>query len=251
MLSVVIIEDEQGAMERLQRLLKPYADMEVTGRFDSVDTAFEGLMLLQPDLVFMDVEIKGGTCFDLLKRIGNPAFDIIFATAYNQYAVQAFEYSAVHYLLKPIDQDQLAQAVNRCLEKSKTRETSHRLENLIHNLQAHGALDKKIAVPTARGLYFYKLGEVVRFEADGNYCKVVLSTGDKYLVTKQLKHYEALLDKRHFFRTHQSHLVHMAFVDKYIQNKSTFVKLSNGDEVPVSVRRRNDFFELLNKNQQI
>lgn len=252
MLTAVIIEDEDHCVDRLIRLLKNNSEqIEIAGQFDNIKSAIEGLTILNPNLVFMDVELKDGNCFELLKQIENPTFNIIFTTAHNEYAIQAFEYSAIHYLLKPIDFDQLDEAIKRCVKRNKELETNDRLESLIHNLEAHGSQDKKIAIPTTRGYSFHKLGEIVRFEGDGNYCSLVLSNGERLLVTKPLKHYEGLLDKRYFFRTHQSHLVHLSYVEKYINNTSTYVKLSNGDKIPVSVRRRGVFFSLLTDNQQM
>lgn len=252
MLSVIIIEDEQHCADRLIRLLRNNSEQfEIVGQFDNIKDAREGLIQLNPHLVFMDVELKDGNCFELLQQIDRPSFKIIFTTAHNEYAIQAFEYSAIHYLLKPIDSERLTQAIRRFTNADKIQKTNDRLESLIHNLEAHSSQDKKIAVPTTKGLNFYKLGEIVRFEGDGNYCSVVLTTGEELLVTKQLKYYEALLDKRLFFRTHQSHLVHLAFVERYMNSGNTFVKLTNQDEIPVSVRRRAEFFKLLAENQQI
>jgi len=251
MISAVIIEDEQHCVDSLMRLLDKFSNqIEVIDHFDNIVSAVEGLDRLHPNLVFMDVELKDGNCFDLLQKVDTTNTNIIFTTAHNEYAIRAFKYSAVHYLLKPIESEQLREAIERCIQKNKDQETRDRLESIIYNLNTHNSQDKKIAVPTTKDICFYKLGEIVRFEGDGNYCTLVLSTGKKLLITKPLKHYESFLDKRHFFRTHRSHLVNLEFVDEYRQNKETFVKLSNGDEIPVSVRRRSDFFNLLAKNNQ-
>ncbi len=248
MLAAFIVEDEQHCIDRLLRLLNEFErEVQILGSAKTINDALTQLETTKPDIVFMDIELKTGTCFDLLKKIRVPSFDIIFTTAHDKYAIQAFEYSATHYLLKPVDSEKLKIAI----ERSKTQKTNEQLENLIHNLETHSSIDKKIAIPTAKGLLFFKIGEIIRFEADGNYCSIILSNGEKYLVTKQLKYYEELLGNRCFFRTHQSHLVHIAFVKSYMKKKSTYVKLTNGEEIPVSVRRREEFLRSLAENQQI
>ncbi len=252
MLTAFILEDEQHCIDRLLRLLENHSKkIQILGQSGTVKNGLVQIKALQPDIVFMDVELEDGNCFDLLKEFEKPIFNIIFTTAHDRYAVQAFEYSAVHYLLKPVDPELLEIAVARTFEGKEARNTHQKLEYLSHNFEAHSSLDKKIAIPTPKGLFFYRVGEIVRVQAEGNYCTVFLSGGQRHLVTKQLKYYEELFDGRYFFRTHHKHLVHLAFVDQYVKSKETFVKLSNGEEIPVSVRRREAFFNLLAENQQI
>ena len=251
-LRVIVADDERPARTFLTTALRSLDSVDIVGEAENGKDAIELIQREQPDVAFLDLQMPGFDGLSVVRALKKGHIPLIaFVTAHDQYAIQAFEYSAIHYLLKPIDSERLTQAIRRFTNADKIQKTNDRLESLIHNLEAHSSQDKKIAVPTTKGLNFYKLGEIVRFEGDGNYCSVVLTTGEELLVTKQLKYYEALLDKRLFFRTHQSHLVHLAFVERYMNSGNTFVKLTNQDEIPVSVRRRAEFFKLLAENQQI
>ena len=166
MIKTIIVEDEQHCLERIQRLLKDYSGrVDVIGHFSSVNAAIEGIQRQQPDLVFMDVEIIGGTCFDILKTIQNPTFEVFFSTAHNKYAIQAFKYSAIHYLLKPLASDEFHEAMTLVLNKLEHRKTNERLESMIQNLMVRNFHEKSIAFPTTKGYKFLKSGEIVRFES--------------------------------------------------------------------------------------
>ncbi|WP_421896470.1 LytR/AlgR family response regulator transcription factor [Marinoscillum sp.] len=252
MLTAVIVEDEPHCTERLKRLLQKTSHrVSVTGQFDSVERASKELIQLKPHLVFLDVVLKDGTCFDLLQNISDPEFDIIFTTGHNGYAVEAFEYSAMHYLLKPIDPGHLENAISRCVNNLSAKETSKRLDVLIHNQQAHSSTDSKLVVTVTRGktvkMLNYKMGEIIRFEGLGNYCTIFLLNGEKYVLSKTLKHYDDLLDG--FTRTHQSHLVNKDHIKEYVKTKNgkAVVVLTNGDEIPVSVSQRGNMNGLFGK----
>ena len=245
MITAVIIEDEKHCIDRLKRLLHKFSShLRVVGEFTSVNNASKELLKLEPHLVFMDVKLKDGTCFDLLQEIEKPKFDIIFTTGHNEYAVKAFEYSAVHYLLKPIDPVKLEAAITKCIEHLNVKETTNRLDVLIHNQQAQSTTDSKLVITVTRGkavkMLNYKMGEILRFEGLGNYCTIFLLNGEKYVLSKTLKHYNNLLDG--FIRTHQSHLVNKDHLKEYIRTKNgnATVVLTNGDEIPVSVSQRSN-----------
>ena len=252
MWKVIIVDDEDHCVGRLSNILKKIdSDITVLGSYSNVVDAVEGINTLNPDLVFLDVVLTDGTGFDILKQVSNNNFEIIFTTAHDTYAIEAFEFSAIHYLLKPISQDDLSSALDRYEKKATSKDHNKKLDVLIHNLDVSAAKDKKIGVPTSDGIVFIKLGEVVRLEADGNYVKIFLMGGEKHLIIRPLKYYDDLLDKRYFFRTHQSHLVHLAFVDKYVKGKKSHLLLSNGETILVSVRKREAFLKQLSNNRQI
>ncbi len=253
MIRVVIIEDEKHCINHINQLLNTFKkEIQVIGEYDSVKNSVINLKSLNPDLVFMDVELKDGNCFDILKDLNAINFEIIFTTAHSKFAVDAFEYSAVHYLLKPLDSAKFNNAILKVKEKLNSRKTNEKLENIIHNLQFSGSIDKKIAIPTTKGLSFFKVGKIAYIQAEGNYSSVFFENGKSCLATKKIKYYEDLLDDRYFFRTHQSYLVNLSFVDKYINhNKNNFVILNNATEIPVSVRRKSNFINFLEKNKRL
>ena len=251
MLSVIIVDDEDHCVERLSRLLQKHSHtIDIKGCYSNVIDAVEAIECYSPDLVFLDVILTDGTGFNILNQVSKIDFDIIFTTAHNTYAVDAFEFSAIHYLLKPIDDDDLSVALDRYSKKSAFESKNKRLDTLIHNLEVNSATDKKLGIPTSKGLVFVSIGQIVRIEADKNYVTIFLAENTKYVVTRSLKYYDDLLDKRHFFRTHQSHLVNLAYVDKYIKAKNSYLIMQDGQEVPVSIRKKEAFLKQLADNQQ-
>jgi len=252
MWKVVLVDDEAHAISRLTRILsmkdRPYEIIRTCG---SVEEAISALEETEPDLIFLDIALGNASGFDLLRRLPSIDFDIVFTTAHNQYAVEAFEFSALHYLLKPITEESLEKALSRFEDKVGQRQTDRRLDNLLYNLEVHSAMDKKIAAPGVNGISFYKIGEILRLEADGNYTHIHLNSGEKHLVTRRLKYYEELLDHRSFFRVHQTHLVHLSYVEKFVKGKQSYLLLSNGEKVPVATRKREVFLDQLAKNKQI
>lgn len=253
MINVLIIEDELHCVNWIHRLLEKFSKtIKVLGEFDNISAAIKAINNLNIDLLFLDIELKDGNCFDLLKKIKPLNFEVVFTTAHNNFAVEAFEYSALHYLLKPIDQEKFDDAINRTLEKIDLKKTNQKIETIFHNLTVHSFDDKKIAIPSTKGFIFCKVGNIIRIEADGNYSNIYLFDGNKYMSTKQLKYYEYLLDKRLFFRVHQSHLINLAYVNQYINfNKKSFLLFNDGEKIPVSVRKRAEFLNCLSKNKQL
>ncbi|MDW3210304.1 MAG: LytTR family DNA-binding domain-containing protein [Reichenbachiella sp.] len=247
MLTAVIIEDENHCIERLKRALEKSSNkIKIIGEFDNIKDSSENLPKLAPDLIFLDVELKDGSCFDLLQNLENISFDVIFITAHNEYAVKAFEYSAVHYLLKPVDFDDVEIALKRSLQNKKIRDTDSRLATLIHNQETLSSSEKKLIISSTNERLCFKMGEILRFEGAGNYCTIILFNGDKHLITKTLKHYDDLLED--FYQIHQSHLVNMDHVKKFVKRKnSSFVLLTNNEKIPVSVRRRSGLDRFFDK----
>ncbi len=252
MWKVILVDDEAHAISRLTRFMSERNyDYEIIRTCGSLEEAMLAIEETEPDLVILDITLGNATGFDLLKKLPSIDFSIIFTTAHNHFAVEAFEYSALHYLLKPITEDTLEQALIRFEEKANQQRTNRRLDNLLYNLEVHSAVDKKIAVPGVNGISFYKIGEIMRLEADGNYTHIYLGSGEKHLVTRRLKYYEELLDHRSFFRVHQTHLVHLSYVEKYVKGKQSYLLMSNGEKIPVATRKREVFLDQLAKNKQI
>lgn len=252
MIKAIIVEDELHCQERLVELLKKMDhNIHILERFENISDVQRYLYSEKVDLVFLDIELKDGTAFNLLQSLEKIEFDIIFTTAHNSYALQAFDYSAVHYLLKPIEFDKLLEATERVKLRRTKGDSFQELKELLHNLEVHTSLDKSLAVPTVEGFEFVKTGEILRIQADGNYSKLYLIGGQKLTVSKTLKHFDKLLDNLHFSRVHQSHIVNLGHVSRYIKGQGGTLILSSEDKIPVSVRKKDEFLSQLSKNKQI
>jgi two-component system LytT family response regulator len=235
-LKAFIVEDEQKSREILKRYLEKYCpQVEVLGEAENIELAFEKLKNLQPDLVFLDVEMPYGTAFDLLDRLPNREFETVFVTAYEQYAKDALNQQAAYYLLKPLEIDELIKAVDLVIQIMEKEElTTETLTPISKNLS------DKITIPTQSGFEVLPVKDIVYCTADNNYTHVHLKN-DKKLVSKTLKHFDDLLQGMGFCRIHKSHLINTAFVTAYNKGKGGSVQLG-AVELPVSPSKKLDFF---------
>lgn len=248
MIKAVIIDDETHCIQRLGKLLEDHCKESIflMNSFQSIEEGVSGITKLQPELVFLDVQMKGQTGFDLLKRIQHINFEVIFTTAYEKYAVQAFKFSAIDYLLKPIDADDLLQAITKVNNKISGNEMSRKLDALFHNLKnVHEP--KKISIRTLDGLIFLNLDDIIRCQSYINYTTIYLKTNQKITVSKTLKEFEELLSDYNFYRVHNSHLINLSCVTKYNKGKGGVVALSDHSEVEVSSRRKEGFLKKLSE----
>ncbi|AWO01058.1 DNA-binding response regulator [Chitinophaga alhagiae] len=244
MINAIIVDDEAHCVERLQMLLATHCGEKVRllDSCSSIVQAEQRILQLAPELVFLDVQLEGRTGFELLQKINAPSLRVIFTTAYEQYAVTAFRFSAVDYLLKPVGPSELVNSVDKLISSLDQQEAALKYEALFHNLQA-GAGGKKIALPTQEGLEFVNINEVVRCQASGNYTQFFLSDGRHLMVSRTMKEFEELLEKHNFFRVHYSHLVNLDYVKKYNRGKGGYVLLADNSELEVSVRRKEAFLK--------
>jgi two-component system LytT family response regulator len=179
-------------------------------------------------------------------EIKDPAFDVIFTTAYNQYAIQAIRFSALDYLLKPVDPDELKAAVQRHLEKKESsRQKKELLDNLVSNIEKKEVKDFKIAVPSSEGVYFFMIDDILHLEAESSYTHIYLANRKPFIASKTLKHFEEMLDEFKFIRTHKSHLVNPHHITR-ISNDNEFVLLTDGSKVEVSRRKKDEVLQQLN-----
>lgn len=237
---VIIIEDEQQSREYLKGLLAVYSEFEVVGEAANLQEADQLCQALNPDLVFCDVMLPGGTIFDWLLSLPKIDFELIFITSFQDFAIQAFRLAAVDYLLKPFDPKDFRMAIDRFLIKKGNQ--NRQIEQLLQNLQ----LPKekvKVALPTLHGYLFVEIREVVRCESDNTYTTFFLKDKRKILVSKTLKDVEAMLENYGFFRVHNSHLINLEEVEEYLKGEGGQVKLSDGSVVDVSRRRKEEFLE--------
>ena len=237
-LQVVIIDDVAAMRAALRSLLERIPNVVVAGEADGVKEGLALIRRLQPDIVFLDVEMKDGTGFDLLSRLEKRAVKVIFVTGHDDYAIKAFKFSAVDYLLKPVDLDDLMEA----LEKVSVREKSEtQLNNLLND---HKTLSR-IVLSDQRNTYLVELTDIVRVMSDVNYTRFFLRDERQIVVAKTLKVYDEMLTPSGFFRSHQSHLINLLFFDRLDKAEGGVIFMKNGEQVPISVRKKDDLIQAL------
>lgn len=247
-IKALIVDDERNNCDNLANLLNEYCpEVEVVGKCYSAAHAYKDLQTLSPHLVFLDVEMPGGSGFDLLEKLHQPNFEVIFVTAFDQYAIRALRLSAIDYLLKPVDILELQSAVAKVRKEMHDSEAHNQLiTNYQQNNVKQGQL-KQIALPTADRILFVRISEIVRCQAEGNYTHIFLIDGTKLLVSKTLREYNDLLLQEDFARVHQSHLVNINHIRSFEKREGGYLKMTNGDAVSVSRQRKEHVLQLLKK----
>lgn len=234
-LRTIIIEDEQTSREILKNYLKKYCPkVTVLGEASNIDEALILIRNNELDLVFLDVEMPYGNAFDLLEKLGNVNFEIIFVTAYDQYAIEALNNHAAYYLLKPISIDELIKGVDYIID---FKEQENKLQNTI--LQPKVSSEKeKITIPTQDGFEIIEIQHILYCKADDNYTHIYLNNDRKKLVSKTLKYFEDILKESSFARIHKSFLVNVNYIVNYKKGKGGSVVLTNGKELSVSSSKK-------------
>ncbi len=248
MVSAIIIDDEKKCISLLQHLI--YNHCPLVNVVGTAENAEQGLLLIKqakPDLVFLDIEMPDKTGFELLASLAEINFKVIFTTAYNHYAIKAIRFSALDYLLKPIDLDELKNALGRLEGRKNLKDAPLPIDILVNNIKTPGHGFSRITLSTQDGLVVLHVNEILYCEASGSYTFFYLKNGEKLTISKTLKEYDELLGEFQFFRIHNSYLVNLNEVKKYIKGEGGSVIMSNGDEVFVSKRRKDAFLEAINK----
>ncbi|HVM88200.1 MAG TPA: LytTR family DNA-binding domain-containing protein [Puia sp.] len=246
MIKGVIIDDEQNNIDNLSRLLQKYCpDVLITGTAMDADTGKQLILAEYPQLVFLDIQMPEKNGFDLLKSLSNYSFEIIFVTAYDKYGIQAVKFAAIDYLLKPINIEELKQAVDKAVVKTKNKKQNLQLENLLQMLQeTQQKQEHRIALPTAKEIRFAKTQDIIRCESSNNYTSFFLMSGEKLIVSKPIYEYEELLCDYGFIRCHQSHLVNKKFIKSLLKEDGGFLLLEDNAQIPVS-RQKKDYVKTL------
>jgi two-component system, LytTR family, response regulator len=241
-LITVIIDDEPDAVEFIASIIGEYCPgLEVCGKAHNVK---EGVVLIneiKPDLVFLDVEMPNGTGFDLLTHFPEKKFEVVFITAFNHYAIKAIKFSAVDYILKPININEFIESVNRVVQKRETNQltVNENFESLLENLRT--SHPTRLVIPTSDGREYLNPKDIIRIEADRSYSWFFINDKRKILVSKHLKEFQDLLNDRDFFRPHNSHLINLDFVKKFVRHDGGYIEMTDGSQIPIS-RNRKDLF---------
>jgi two-component system LytT family response regulator len=241
-IKAVIIDDEAHNVENIQALLGQYCPLvEVSGTANSAAAGSALLYAHKPDLLFLDIQMPEQNGFDLLRSLSTHDFEVIFVTAYDQYAIQAMRFAATDYLLKPVDISELQAAVDKAIEQRKLKVQNQQLENLLQLLQAgQNKSEQRIALASTKETRFVKMDEILRCESSNNYTTFYLTSGESMLVSKPIYEYEDLLKGHGFMRCHQSHLVNEKFVKSWRKELGDFLLLTDGTEVPISRAKKDD-----------
>jgi len=244
MLRAIIVEDEKHSRETLKSLLEEYCEgVEVIGMAENVAHAVEKIEAHKPDLVFLDIELQTGTGFDVLKQLSHVDFEVIFTTAFEHYAIKAIKFSSIDYLLKPIDMDELQAAIDKARIKKDKDQYKSQLELLLKNLNNPTGDKKKICLATADGIEFINVDTIIYCEANGSYTNFYLEPAMKLMVSKNLKEYEQLLNDQNFLRVHNSFLINLSKVKKFVKSEGGYIVMNNDAQVSISQGRRDEFFE--------
>jgi two-component system LytT family response regulator len=244
----LIVDDEQASRVALRALLKRYCPtVEVIGEADSLAGAYKSILSHSPDVVFLDMRLKGGSGFELLDRFQRPLpFKVIFCTAFDFFALQAFRYGATDYLLKPLHPEELKDAVSRLDQPADypTAEEQPVSTNVLNDVAGTPA-SNRIALSTIDGVIVLNYTEIIRLESDSNYTEVHLDSRERILTSKTLKDFERMLPNRLFFRTHQSHMVQINHVKRFVKEGGGTIILNDGSEICLARRRKDDFLRWL------
>ncbi len=247
-LQAVIIEDEQASRTTLKNYLEKYCpNVELLGEAENVNQGFELINSTDPELVFLDIEMPFGNAFDLLEKFKSIEFEIIFITAFSEYALKALNLSASSYLLKPLNIDQLISSVTQAAQSARNKKRIHSSNILLENLTIENQQLKKIALPLIDGFEVVTLKEIVQCNAYDNFTQIFLSNGSKKTVCRTLKFYEELLSDYNFLRVHKSYMINLNWVKQYKKGKTGEIILSNGNYIPLSASRKKTFLEKFNQ----
>lgn len=246
MYKTIIIDDEQNCIEVLETLIKEnFNDLHIDATFNSSKKALEYLKIHQPDLVFLDIQMPFINGIELLEKLENFNFHVVFTTAFDQYAIKAIKLSAIDYLLKPIDEELLKETINKFRKLKGEVNMKDQIQNLLfqytqHTSGANGIASSKISVPFQDKIMLYDTHEIVYCQSNDNYTHIKLKSGEKILVSKTLKHFEDILLPFGFIRPHHSYIINRSFIEQYNKKDGGFIILTDGSSIPISRTKRDE-----------
>lgn len=250
MLRTIIIDDEAHMRQTLEKMLSRFCPhLKLVGMADGVGSGVEAIQKYHPELVLLDIKMNDGTGFDLLKKLEPVDFKVIFITAYDQYAIKAIKFSAIDYLLKPIDPDDLKIATRKA-DQIVQQDFNIQLNALGENLKPGELRDKKIILKTSHNIHLVKVHDITHCESEGSYTNIFLINGKKIMVSNTLKDYDEMLKENGFYRVHKSYLINLRFVARFEKTDGGYVVLEDETKVPVASRKREELLEMFDRLAQ-
>jgi two-component system LytT family response regulator len=247
MIKTLIVDDVKANRDSLEILINKFCpSLSLVGKAGNIKRAEELIRQEKPGLVFLDIEMPGGNGFELLENLKEITFEVIFVTAYDKYAVKAFKFCAIDYLLKPINITELKAAINKVTSAEQTI-SGVDLKAFIENFKNVSSDIEKIAISSHQGLDFVEIADLIRCEADGKYTKCILTNDKSIMSSKNLKEFELTLPKNQFYRIHHSHLVNMSHIKNYVKQEGGYLVMSNDEKIGISQRKKEDFLKQLSK----
>ena len=250
MITAVLIDDDSNLRNGMRELLAFYApDITIVGEAEDVATGVEVMDKLKPQVVFLDIQLNDGTGFDVLEKIaaknGKTTSHIVFITAHEEYAIKAFRFSALDFLLKPVDIDELEIVIAKIRETVDKKDNYAHIDLLLENIRKKVDTYKRIALTTAEGIHLFEVSDIIRCESEDNYTTFYIKNNKPVVISKTLKEYEEMLAEYGFERIHQKHLINLAYLKSYVKRDGGFVVMTDNTELPISPRKKERLKELI------
>ncbi len=250
MITALLIDDDKHLRKGLKSLIERYApEIRIIGEAESVKTGIEALENLQPQVLFLDIHLADGTGFDILEQVaktsGKVSSHIVFITAHEQYALKAFKFSALDFLLKPVDPEELQKSIVKIKETLEKNTSFEHIDLLLENIRKKVDHFKRIALSTADGIHLFEISDIIRCESIDNYTKFYIKNSKPLLISKTLKEYEDLLKEHGFERIHQSHLINLSYLKSYIKTDGGYVVMGDNSKLPIAQRKKERLQELI------
>lgn len=250
MITALLIDDDSNLRNGMRSLLNRYApEIKILGEADSVKTGIKAMDSLKPQVVFLDIQLTDGTGFDILEKLaqknGKSSSHIVFVTAHEEYAIKAFRFSALDFLLKPVDPEELQKVIEKIKNTLEKNDNYAHIDLLLENIRKKVDNFKRIALSTADGIHLLEVSDIIRCESEDNYTKFYIKNAKPILISKTLKEYEELLGEHGFERIHQSHLINLSCLKSYIKKDGGYVVMTDNSKLPISQRKKERLQELL------
>lgn len=248
MIQALIIDDEADGRDTLKMAIEKYCpEVSILGIYENPGKGLEAIRNLKPDLVFLDVQMPHMSGFDLLQQLLPLTFEVVFVTAHDKYAIKAIRFSALDYLLKPVDIDDLMHAVKKVQERLQLKNSTFQYQSMLNNIQYRSGKIEKLAVPSLEGIDFFNTDDIIYCQAEGNYTTLHLKNKQNKLISRNLKDFESLLADSGFCRVHHSSLINMKHIQKYVKGEGGYAILTDNYHVDISRRKKEEFLSMLDK----
>jgi len=246
MIRAIIVEDEKMSRETLRRMLEKYCpQVDIVAEAEGYRQGMELIRKFEPDLVFLDIQMPDGSGFRLLEELQDINFEVIFTTAFDQFAIKAIKFSALDYLLKPIIPEELMNALEKVEQKRMELRKSKNIEIFLENMKTKDDSSQKIVLSTSDKIHVIQVDEIIRCESDNYYTQFFFTNGKRLIVSKTLKENEELLSQHNFIRPHKSHLINTKYIKSFLRQEGGYIIMTDGSKIPVSRRKREKIMDVL------